>query len=320
MKNQIIDYYYKMLRIQMVENSIADHYYDEVREMHTPIHLCNGQEAIAVGICDQLENEDVIFSTHRCHGHYLAKGGELKPMLAELFSKESGCCKGHGGSMHLTDKEHGIAVSSSIVAGNVSIATGYALGFKQQRKKQIAVTFFGDGASEEGSVYESICFAKLHSLPILYVCENNMYAISSGLEVREPLPNISDKFKSIIETKQVDGNDVIVVSKVAEEAIFRIRNGNGPVFLECKTYRLRDHHNIKTGVESGYRTQEEWDWWNENSPIKRLEKEMILKGWIDEAQKRKMAGMIQAEIDEAFLFAHDSGLPHADSLYRYLWG
>lgn len=226
----VLAMYKSMLKIRMVETAIADNYYNEVREMHTPVHLYDGQEAVAVGVCIQLDKEDVIFSNHRCHGHYLAKGGNLKAMIAELFTKESGCCHGMGGSMHLTDRSAGVAVSSAIVAGNVSVATGYALAMKQQESPNIAVAFLGDGASEEGSVYESICFAQIHKLPILYVCENNLYAISTKLEIREPLPSISAKFKTIMPTKMIDGNNVFEVFEETRHILRQIRCGKGPFF------------------------------------------------------------------------------------------
>ena len=195
-----------MKRIRMIEEAIANNYNNDIREMHTPIHLYNGQEAVAVGVCSELRKEDVVFSNHRCHGHYLAKGGDLNKMMAELHNRKTGCCKGHGGSMHLMDKENGVALASAIVAGNVSIATGFAMAEKMKKTTNIAVVFFGDGASEEGSVYESICFAKLMNLPIVFVCENNLYSIATPMEKREPNQDIS--------SKNVEGS---VVGKLTKE-------------------------------------------------------------------------------------------------------
>ena len=316
----VLKYYREMKRLRMVEKKIADNYYNDIREMHTPIHLYDGQEAVAVGVCQQLKREDVIFSNHRCHGHYLAKGGDLRSMIAELYSKETGCCQGKGGSMHLTDKNAGVAVSSAIVAGNVSIGTGYALGLQQQGKKNIAVVFLGDGATEEGSVYESICFAKLHKLPVVYVCENNLYAISTPYNIREPLQSVSEKFRTIIETYLVDGNNVFEVASHAANCIERARNGEGPAFLECMTYRLRDHHNIKTGVETGYRSQEEWNLWNNKSPIQFVEDYLIEKGEINSRKIDEIDRELLEEIEDAFRYAHESKLPEAESLYHNLWG
>lgn len=312
--------YRDMKRIRMAEDTIADNYYNEVREMHTPLHLCCGQEAVAVGVCGQLEKEDVIFSNHRSHGHYLAKGGSLNQMIAELFSKETGCCRGKGGSMHLVDREAGVALCSSIVAGNVPIATGYAMGFRQRGEAHAAVSFFGDGASEEGAVYESVCFAKIHRLPIVYVCENNLYAVSTGYDVREPLRNVSEKFRTILPTRITDGNDVLAVRDTFRECLEAARNGQGPALMECLTYRTRDHSNVWTGVERGYQPQAEWDAWKEKDPILRLERELAKRGWMDAERKSGIDGEIAKELAEAFAFARQSALPDESSLYENLWG
>lgn len=320
-KQKLFQYYYDMKRIRMVEEAVAENYYNEIREMHTPIHLYNGQEAVAVGVCSQLENEDIIFSNHRCHGHYLAKGGNLKKMIAELHTKETGCCHGLGGSMHLTDKSAGIAVSSAIVAGNVSIGTGYAMALKQQKSNNIAVVFLGDGATEEGTVYESICFAKLHNLPVLYVCENNLYAISSSLDVREPFSDhVSKKFKNILPTEIIDGNDVEAVSSAVQSVLTQVRYGKGPYFFECMTYRMKDHHNVGTGVELGYRTKQEWDEWNKKSPISRLEEKMYSQKWLNANDVKRIENKIRLEIDNAFTFARKSNLPDEKSFSDYVWG
>ncbi len=319
-KETVLGLYRSMLRIRMVETAIADNYYNEVREMHTPIHLYDGQEAVAVGICAQMELNDVVFSNHRCHGHYLAKGGNLCAMIAELFSKEDGCCHGMGGSMHLTDRSAGVAVSSAIVAGNVSIATGYALAMKQKNANFLTVVFLGDGASEEGSVYESICFAQIHKLPILYVCENNLYAISTKFSIREPLSSVSDKFRTILPTKIIDGNNIFEVFSEAEIILNKIRNGCGPFFLECQTYRLRDHHNVGTGIQSGYRTQDEWLEWSERSPLEFAKNFLLKKKWITDDEDQQIIADIQKEIDDAFAFARKSAFAHTDNMTRYLWG
>lgn len=320
-KEKAVYLYQHMLRIRMVEQEIANRYNGEIREMHTPIHLCDGQEAVAVGVCSNLEVSDIIFSTHRCHGHYLAKGGDLVAMIAELHTKETGCCHGMGGSMHLTDKEAGVGVSSAIVGGNVSIATGYALALKQQRKNNVSVVFLGDGASEEGSVYESICFARIHNLPVLYVCENNLYAISTDFSTREPLQTVSDKFRTIVETKVIDGNNVFEVAEVSDKIISNMKsNKSGPFFLECNTYRLRDHHNVNIGVSSGYRSQEEWDKWNNYSPIKNAQEKLRKNRWMSEADEKVLKEQINQEIQEAFRKAHEAPLPSVENMSKYLWG
>lgn len=318
-KEQWKIYYKEMKRIRMVENSIADNYNNKIREMHTPIHLCNGQEAVAVGVCQQLKREDTIFSNHRCHGHYLAKGGDLKKMIAELFTKKTGCCEGKGGSMHLTDRHAGVGPSSAIVAGNVPIATGYAMGLKQQKKDEIVVVFFGDGASEEGAVFESISFAQIHSLPIIYVCENNLYAISTDFEYREPVKQIARKFQTIVETHVINGNDVIEVAEYTKNAIKKIKKEEGPVFIECMTYRYRDHHNVGTGIDI-YRTREEWLAWKQRDPIICLENRLLQNNWISKEEIEMCDRKFQKEIDEAFEYAHESPLPTKADLNCDLWG
>ena len=318
-REEYLSCYTQMLRIRMVENEIANNYYNEIREMHTPIHLYNGQEAVAVGVCHLLRKDDTIFSNHRSHGHYLAKGGDLKRMIAELFAKEEGCCHGKGGSMHLMDRDAGVALSSSIVAGNVSIGTGFAFANKLQNKNAVSVVFLGDGASEEGSVYESICFAELKKIPVVFVCENNMYAISTPLEKREPLNNIASKFSAIIDTYEVDGNDILEVDNVAKTAIDRARNLNKPAFIECHTYRTRDHHNIGNGVEPRYRTMDQLEKWEKNCPIRKAEEYMQEKEWITGSEIEEIKKNINAEIEEAFVFAHKGKLPDREQLEKGVW-
>lgn len=321
MKDKILfELYKKMRRIEAVEDAIAERYYGDIRPMHTPIHLYNGQEAIAVGVCENLEQKDMVFSNHRCHGHYMAKGGNLNTMIAELYSKKTGCCKGKGGSMHLCDIEAGVSLASGIVAGNVSISTGYAMGNKLKNNSHISCVFFGDGASEEGSVYESISFAKLHNLPILFVCENNLYAINTPFKAREPLSQISEKFSSILPDFVYDGNDIEEVYYSAKELIQTIRNGNGPVLVEYNTYRTKDHSNVGTGINLHTRTKEEWQTWEKKNPIEQA-KASLLK--TDSSYQELIEGyeqILQEEIDKAFSFAEESPFPEKEALWENMWG
>lgn len=309
--------YYLMKKIRMVENAIAAHYSE--REMHTAIHLYNGQEAVAVGVCACLRLTDSVYSNHRSHGHYLAKGGDLNRLIAELYNKETGCCRGRGGSMHIFDASVSFALSSSIVAGNVSIATGGAYAEKMKGTDNIVVSFLGDAATEEGTVYESICFAQLHKLPIIYVCENNLYSICTPLCKREPVQNIADKFGGIISTHIVDGNDVIKIKEKTQDAIKRARKGGGPSFIECKTYRLKDHHNVTDGVEKGYRTLDEISEWSEKDPILRYERTLMKQGLMDEKDKERIDEKIGREIETAFAFAKNSQLPKIEELGAGVW-
>ncbi len=316
----VLSLYIAMKRIRMVEEAIADNYNNEIREMHTPIHLYDGQEAVAVGVCANLTDKDFIFSNHRSHGHYLAKGGSLNKMLAELHNKKTGCCKGRGASMHLMDKEHGVALTSAIVAGNVSIGTGYALAEKMKKTNTVVVVFFGDGASEEGSVYESICFAKLKNLPIVFVCENNLYSIATPMDRREPNKDISSKFQTILPVKKVNGNDVIDVFEAARTAVNCAKKEKGPSLLECMTYRLRDHHNIGNGVDGRFRTVRELKEWENNCPIEKLKSKLIQEELADEKQLKKEEKKIMQEIEAAFAYARESSCPDADELFNGLWG
>ncbi len=314
-KNELVNLYYAMRRIRLVEAVIADNYYNDIREMHTPIHLCDGEEAIAVGVCSNLNKEDMIFSNHRCHGHYLAKGGSLDGLIAELHSKETGCCKGKGGSMHLCDLAQGIMLTSAIVAGNVSVATGYAMANKLKNSQYISVVFFGDGASEEGSVYESISYAVKMKLPVLYVCENNRVAISTPFEVREPKDSVRVKFESIIPSETVDGNDVEKVSQVSERMIDKIRNGEGPFLLECETYRLRAHSNIGNGVDGIFRTEEDISKALLNDPIIVLKSRLIENNLSTIEELDEMDNAIREKIEKAFSHAREARLVDENELY-----
>ncbi|NBJ92536.1 thiamine pyrophosphate-dependent dehydrogenase E1 component subunit alpha [Parablautia muri] len=316
----ILSLYTAMKRIRMVEAAIADNYNNEIREMHTPIHLYDGQEAVAVGVCSNLIKEDFVFSNHRSHGHYLAKGGNLNKMMAELHNKKTGCCKGRGASMHLMDKNCGVALTSSIVAGNVSIGTGYALAEQMKNRNTVVVVFFGDGASEEGSVYESICFAQLKKLPIVFVCENNLYSIATPMDRREPNEDISSKFQTVLPIQKVNGNDVIDVYEASQTAVNAARKGEGPRLLECMTYRLRDHHNIGNGIDGRFRTEQELKNWENNCPIKKLKRKLILEDLVDEKQLEEEDKKIAQEIEAAFVYARESACPDADELFNGLWG
>ncbi len=320
MEKKLFELYREMLRIEMTENEIADRYHANERKMHTPIHLCNGQEAIAVGVCRNLKKEDMVFSNHRCHGHYLAKGGDLRKMIAELHSKETGCCKGKGGSMHLCDMGAGVALTSAIVAGNVPIATGSALADKLRKTGNITCVFLGDGATEEGAVFESISFAALKKLPILYVCENNQYAINTPLSEREIFCHVSEKFAKIIPVFTGDGNDVMEVYQLAKKCIENIRMGGGPVFVEWMTYRIRNHSNSDNGIDGRYRTQEEWERWNESNPLRKAERQLLSYSALYEDKIEACRKSIAKEIEEAFSFAEQSVFPKAEELYDNVWG
>ncbi len=310
--------YVTMLRIQRIELKIAELYHED--EMKTPVHLCLGQEAVSAGVCAHLKPEDYVFTNHRGHGHYIAKGGDIRALVAELYGRTTGTSKGRGGSMHLVDMEAGLPGSSSIVGGGVPIATGAALGSSIRGDGRVTAVFFGDAATEEGAVYESLNFAVLKALPIVYVCENNFYSVYSPLENRESGGEIYRKFEGLgLPCYQVDGNNVIDVYRTARRAVADARDGKGPSFLECRTYRLRDHHGTGSGVEIGYRAQEEVDAWAGYCPVDGARGLLLTRGILSEEEIDKISDGIDTEVAEAFAFAQGSPLPGEDDLLDYLF-
>ena len=292
-----------MLRIRLVEESIANKYSEQ--KMRCPTHLSIGQEAIAVGVCANLTSQDQVLSTHRAHAHYLAKGGCLNSMMAEIYGKASGCSKGMGGSMHLIDTSVGFMGSTAIVANTIPVAVGLALEKKLTRKKSIACVFFGDGATEEGAFYESVNFAIIHSLPILFICENNLYSVYSGLEVRQPVDRKIYKMARAmgISAQHGNGNDVEEVARKVKHAKTMILKSGGPQFLEFDTYRWREHCGPNFDNNIGYREESEFLKWKKKDPLKNFYSENSQK-YID----RKI-DTISQEIDDAHQFADDSKFP-----------
>ena len=292
-----------MLRIRLVEESIANKYSEQ--KMRCPTHLSIGQEAIAVGVCSNLTNEDQVLSSHRAHAHYLAKGGCLNSMLAEIYGKVTGCSKGMGGSMHLIDKSVGFMGSTAIVGNTIPVAVGSALAMKIQEKKSISCVFLGDGATEEGVFYESINFAIIHNLPVLFICENNLYSVYSGLEVRQPKGRkIFEMVRAFgIESSHGDGNNVQQVSDYVELARDKILSGNGPQFLEFDTYRWREHCGPNYDNDIGYREEEEFLEWKKKDPLKDIfeNKDLDLV--------KVLFNKFNAEIQQAHHFADNSEFP-----------
>jgi acetoin:2,6-dichlorophenolindophenol oxidoreductase subunit alpha len=307
-----------MLRIRKVQLRIESEY--SLDEMKTPVHLCIGQEAIAVSVCAQLNKDDFISSNHRGHGHYLAKGGNLKSMIAELYCRETGCSKGHGGSMHLVDPSIGHMGSSSIVGGGIPIGVGLALSIQMRKTRQVSVVFFGDGAADEGVLYESVNFAVLKRLPVIFVCENNQWSVCSHTSVRKAGESIFHKTpQEQMLTRTVNGNSVTEVFEAAKEAVERARLGDGPSFIECETYRMRGHSGAGSDVGLGYRTAAEIAYWEERCPVAAFRQQLLSSGAATEAQLVTMGREIDAEIEEAFRFAKKSPLPKKESLLRYLF-
>lgn len=290
--------FYQMLRIRLVEEAIAREY--PKQEMRCPIHLCIGQEAIAAGVCANLQKEDVVFSTHRSHGHYLAKGGNLPAMIAELYGKATGCSGGIGGSMHLIDLKANFLGAAPIVASTIPVAVGVALSRQMLKKPGIAVAFFGDAAVEEGTSYEAMNFAVLKRLPVLFVCENNMYSTVTNIRDRQPRRPIADLARGYgIQAVTLDGQDAGAVYTATKKFTGEIRSGRGPGFLECLTYRFLEHCGPNEDGPA-LRPARELARWKKNDPVARMVR--LIKAKDLDAMKE----MIEKEIDAAFAFARKS--------------
>jgi pyruvate dehydrogenase E1 component alpha subunit len=317
-KNILHKLLFDMMLIRGVQLAVESRYLDN--EMKTPVHLCIGQEAVAVGVCANLKKNDYISSNHRGHGHYLAKGGNLKALIAELYGRESGCSKGRGGSMHLVDTGAGHYGSSSIVGGGISIGTGMGLAIKMQRQKRVSVIFFGDGAADEGVLYESINFAVLEKLPVIFILENNQYSVCSHITARQSGNNVFHTMPSkMLPSKIIDGNTVLAVYDAAGKAVERARTGKGPSLIECRTYRIRGHAGCASQDISGYRTAEEIEQWEKRCPISSFQKMLLKKKMITGNEIHKIEKKINSRIQDAFDDARQSASPAPEMLSAYLF-
>jgi TPP-dependent pyruvate/acetoin dehydrogenase alpha subunit len=304
----------EMVRIRRVEETLAELY--PLGEMRTPTHFSIGQEAVAVGTCGALKRDDVVYSGHRCHAHYLAKGGDLRGMVAELFGRETGCARGRGGSVHLNDPEAGVIASSAILGQTMAVAVGTALAFLMDGRHQVAVTFFGDGTVEEGIFHETLNFAVMRRAPVLFVCENNGFSTHTRLEVRQPasVPIHARAASYGMPARLVDGNDVFAVHAAAREAVARARDGAGPSFLECTTYRWREHVGPHWDYDKGYRTKAEVDTWIARCPIRRASERLLTEGVCTSERIAAMERASQVEVDEAVAAARAASFPAVEDL------
>lgn len=313
--------YRTMMRIRICEESLVEPILSG--EIKTPCHLCTGQEAIAAGICSALESTDYIWGNHRSHGHFLAKGGSMKELVAEIYCRRTGCSYGLGGSMHITDPGVGMLGSAPIVAGTISLALGSALASSICKDGRVTVSFFGDGAAGEGVLYEALNFAALRFLPIIFVCENNFY--STHLPIREchpdrPIAEIAKPFGVWSDT--VDGNDVLRVALVAQEAVARCRAGDGPAFLEFETYRMRGHvgpDDQIQGTHKDIRPDEEVEQWRARDPILGLERELLRRNVVSTVEVASITREIEKEVADAHCFARESAAPASEELRRYVF-
>ena len=313
--------YHMMLRIRLCEENLVEPILKG--EIKTPCHLYSGQEAVATGIGAALRPQDYIFGNHRSHGHYLAKGGNMAEMIAEIYCKESGCSRGRGGSMHLISPENGVMGIVPIVSGTISLALGAALSIKIKKEDKVTVSFFGDGATGEGVLYESLNFAALKKLPIIFACENNLYSTHlpiNEIRTNRNIFNIADPFE--IQTYRVDGNDVLEVFEVAQKAVECCRSGCGPVFIEFLTYRLRGHvgpdDNIQ-GSHTDIRPKEEIEAWTKRDPIKLFKEYLIENVFSTEDEFEFIRQQVEEEVKIAFEFATGSPKPNKEDLCKYVF-
>lgn len=302
--------YRSLYRIRRVEEEIARVYPTD--KIKSPVHLSIGQEAVSVGVCQALNPKDVVFGTYRGHALYLAKGGDLKKMIAELYGKVTGCAKGKGGSMHLIDVKKGVMGGSAIVGTTIPQAVGYAYALKIRKSSAIVVSFLGDGAVEEGVFHESLNFASLKNLPIIFICENNFYAIHTHLKQRQKNISIWQKVKSYgITSELIEDSDVLKIYHRVGKAVKSLRKGEsmGPFFFECITYRWKEHVGPGDDFHLGYRTQQERDPWVENDSLQKL------ASLIDIKKRQKIEAEVEEEIKQAFKFAEGSPFPEDTELF-----
>lgn len=291
----------------MVEERIALEYVKQ--EIRCPTHLYIGQEAVGVGVIAHLRKKDPIFSYHRSHGHYLSKGGSLKAMISELYGKVTGCSKGMGGSQHLIDLSVNFCGAIPIVSETIPLAVGCALAEKMQRKKTITTVFFGDAATEEGIFAESVNFAVLKNIPVLFVCENNLYSISTHIRDRQPNVSIATRAKGMgIQTFTGNGNDVLNVYDLSQRAISYIKNKKKPAFIEFETYRSLEHCGPSLDPP-GYRPLKEITAWKKKDPLALYTRYILSNNVLSLTTLDTMKREIQKEIDSAFLYAHHSPYP-----------
>jgi TPP-dependent pyruvate/acetoin dehydrogenase alpha subunit len=301
--------YRALYRIRRLEQEIARVYATD--KIKSPVHLSIGQEAVSVGVCEALGPHDVVFGTYRGHALYLAKGGDMKRMVAELYGKATGCTRGKGGSMHLIAPEAGMMGASAVVGTTIANAVGYAYALRYRRSDAIVASFFGDGATEEGVFSESLNFAVLKRLPILFICENNRYAIHTHQSRRQAHLNICQRARSFgMTAEQADGNDVVGLYERVQEDMERIRAGEGPCFYEVMTYRWSEHVGPGGDYHLGYRTEDEATPWFAADPVR------CLAEGLDESTRSRIEADVAAEIAEAFAFAEASPFPQAAELLR----
>lgn len=300
--------YRSLYRIRRMEEELARAYPTD--KIKSPVHLSIGQEAVSVGVCAALRPDDVVFGTYRGHALYLAKGGDMKAMAAELYGKATGCTRGKGGSMHLISAENGMMGASAVVGTTIANAIGYAYALQHQGRDALVVSFFGDGGSEEGVFAESLNFATLKKLPILFVCENNGYAIHTCQERRQGKPDICARARAYgVPAERIEHNDVLYLLERTRAVTAKIRSGGGPYFFEVMTYRWREHVGPNNDFQLGYRTEDEANPWIESDQVTRLE------SMVAPERRKQIQEEVETEVEAALAFAEASPEPEPAELY-----
>jgi TPP-dependent pyruvate/acetoin dehydrogenase alpha subunit len=310
-QEQGIEMYRAMCKIRNFEDRVGELYLEG--RIWGTVHLYTGQEAMAVGVCSALRPDDYITSTHRGHGHCIAKGADLNRMMAEIFGRETGYCKGKGGSMHIADIDAGILGANAIVGDGIGIAAGSALGNRQLGNDRVSVAFFGDGAAGTGIFHEAINMAAILKLPAIFVCENNLFAVSTPVSYASPVPCVAHRGSAYgIPAFTVDGNDVLEVFRTAERAVARARMGKGPTLIEGLTYRWEGHYK---GDPEVYRTPAEVAKWRESmDPLQRFATHLIDNGILTQEQIDDIKLQAKAEVDAAVAYAEESPIPSLENL------
>ena len=307
-REMLVYMFRKMVEIRFFEEKVFDLYAQNL--VPGTIHLYAGEEAVAVGVCTALQRDDYITSTHRGHGHCIAKGADLKRTMAEILGKKTGYCKGKGGSMHIADFSIGMLGATAVVGAGIPIAVGAGLSIKLRKTRQVVACFFGEGASNQGTFHEGINMASVWRLPVIFVCENNLYAMGTRQSRIMNIENIADRAVAYgIPGIAVDGNDVLAVYEAALKAVERARKGEGPTLIECKTYRHKGHSRVDP---ARYRPKEEVEEWLAKDPIKRFKEKLLQEGAITEAEIQQIENEVAAEIEEAVKFAMESSYPEPE--------
>lgn len=315
-KEELLELYYKMLLVRRFEEKMEKMYLQG--KIHGTIHLSIGQEAASVGACTVLEPHDKILTHHRGHGHAIAKGSELKKIMAEILGRSTGVLGGRGGHIHLADIEKGNIGANGILGENATLATGLALASRMKKLDYVVVCFFGDGAANEGAIHEALNLASIWKLPVVFFCDNNHYGLSGDVRQMTNIENIADRAVGYgIPGKAIDGNNVFEVMNVTAEAVRRARNGEGPTLIEAKTYRFKGH---SKSDPRKYRTrEEEAEWMNSKDPIALIRNHLFQEGILSDELEKEIEEKVMQEIEEAAVFSENSPIPSIDTMEDHLF-